>query len=97
MPKMRQRKVPIRTCVGCRSAGGKRGLIRIVRTPTGEASVDPTGRMPGRGAYICPGTECLRKAMKGNKLSRALRVEIPEELVRQIEQIVEQGSSDMDT
>jgi len=93
---MKQRKVPIRTCVGCRTAGGKKGLIRLVRTSTGEVAIDPTGKIPGRGAYICPALECLRQAIKGKRLARALRAEIPDELVRQLEQKVEQGSSDMD-
>jgi hypothetical protein len=93
---MKQRKVPIRTCVGCRNAGGKKGLIRLVRTSTGEVAIDPTGKIAGRGAYLCPAPECLRQAMKGKRLGRALRAEIPDELVRQLEVIVEQGSSDMD-
>ena len=93
---MKQRKVPIRTCVGCRTTGGKKGLIRLVRSSAGEVAIDPTGKMPGRGAYICPTPECLRQAIKGKRLARALRADIPEELVRQLDEIVEQGSSDMD-
>lgn len=93
---MKQRKVPIRTCVGCRTAGGKKGLVRVVRTAAGDVVIDPTGKMPGRGAYICPTSECLCQAIKGRRLARALRAEVPDELVRQLEGIVEQGSSDMD-
>ncbi len=93
---MKQRKVPIRTCVGCRTAGGKMALIRVVRTSTGEVVIDPTGKLPGRGAYVCPLPECLRQAIKGKRLARALRTQVPDELVRQLEGIVEQGSSDMD-
>lgn len=93
---MKQRKVPIRTCVGCRIAGGKMALIRVVRTSTGEVVIDPTGKLPGRGAYVCPLPECLHQAIKGKRLARALRTQVPDELVRQLEGIVEQGSSDMD-
>ena len=92
---MKQRKVPIRSCVACRTSGDKRNLVRVVRTAAGEVVVDTTGKMPGRGAYLCPSKECLRKALKEKRLTRALRVEIPEDAIRQLENIVQQGSEDM--
>lgn len=92
---MKQRKTPIRTCVACRTSGDKRGLVRIVRTPSGEVMIDPTGKMPGRGAYLCARPECLRKAVKEKRLSRALRTEIPEEVIRELEEKMKQGSEEM--
>lgn len=67
------RRIPQRTCVGCRSVKAKNELIRIVRRPTGEIEVDVTGRLPGRGAYICSSVECLQAAANGRRLDRALQ------------------------
>ncbi len=92
---MRPRKVPIRSCVACRISGDKRNLVRVVRTPSGEVVADRTGKMPGRGAYICPTAACLRRAVKEKRLSRALRTEIPEEAIEELEKSVQQGSEDM--
>ena len=92
---MKQRKVPIRSCVACRTSGDKRNLVRVVRTASGEVLVDTTGKTPGRGAYLCPSAECLRKALKEKRLTRALRSEIPDEVVRLLEKTVQQGSEDM--
>lgn len=92
---MRPRKVPIRTCVACRTSGDKKTLVRIVRTPAGEVVLDPTGKMSGRGAYLCPTVECLRRAMKEKRLPKALRAQIPEETIRQLEKTMEQRSEDM--
>ncbi|MHB0997776.1 MAG: RNase P modulator RnpM [Armatimonadota bacterium] len=89
------RKTPIRTCVACRTSGEKRSLVRIVRCSTGEIMVDNTGKLAGRGAYLCRSAECLRRAIKEKRLPRALRTEVPEEAVRQLEQSIEQGSEDM--
>ena len=91
----KQRKAPVRTCIACRTSGDKRSLLRIVRTPTGEIVVDHTGKMSGRGAYICPQPECLRRAVKEKRLPRALRTEIPEEILRQLEKETKQGSEEM--
>ncbi|MCX6375287.1 MAG: YlxR family protein [Armatimonadetes bacterium] len=85
----------MRSCVACRTSGDKRNLVRVVRTASGEVLVDSTGKMPGRGAYLCPSAECLRKALKEKRLTRALRSEIPDEVVRLLEKTVQQGSEDM--
>jgi uncharacterized protein len=69
----RPRKVPIRTCVGCRQAEGKRGLVRIVRAPEGNVCVDPTGRANGRGAYLHPIRSCWEKALKGSRIGTVLK------------------------
>lgn len=84
----RPRKVPIRTCVGCRQERPKRELLRIVRTPDGAVLFDPTGKRSGRGAYICPRPECLEAARRGQQLERALEhpveASVWEELARQL-------------
>jgi predicted RNA-binding protein YlxR (DUF448 family) len=67
------RPVPQRTCIGCREATGKRGLLRIVRTPTGRVEVDPTGKANGRGAYVHGTKQCWEKALKGGTMGHALR------------------------
>jgi len=92
---MRQHKVPIRTCAACRSTSEKKSLLRVVRTCEGGVVVDPTGKLPGRGAYVCASEECVRKAVKEKRLARALRSEIPESAIREIEEVVEQGSNTM--
>ena len=81
---MKQRKVPMRTCVGCRTTRPKKELIRVVRDPQGELHVDPTGKKSGRGAYICPDIACLEAAAKGKRLERALERPVPEELLERL-------------
>ena len=66
------RKVPMRTCVACRTERQKRDLVRVVRTTEGEIVLDATGRRNGRGAYLCPNAECLRLAVKRRALDRSL-------------------------
>jgi len=78
---MQRRKTPMRTCVGCRTVRPKKELIRVVRDPQGELHVDKTGKLSGRGAYICPSLECLESAVRGNRLERALERPVSEELL----------------
>lgn len=66
----------MRKCMGCQESKSKRELIRVVRGPEGEVSIDVTGRKAGRGAYICPREECLERAIKTKALERALEVTI---------------------
>lgn len=80
-PRQKVRKIPQRTCVGCRQVRPKKELVRIVRTPEGLVEVDPTGKRSGRGAYICPDTRCLVLAMKGKRLDAALGATVPEDVV----------------
>ena len=70
------RRVPLRTCVVCRTKTAKRDLVRIVLTPGGACIVDETGKQPGRGAYLCHRPECWERAVSGNRLSHSLRAEI---------------------
>ncbi len=83
MPKSKERPqhIPERTCVACRARGQKRGLIRLVRTPEGQVLVDPTGRRPGRGAYLCAAQPCWDAALKRKALNRALRTVLTAEEV----------------
>jgi len=78
MPKRRHE--PVRTCVACRQEAGKGALIRIVRGPDGTAALDPTGRAPGRGAYLHRNQECFEIARKRRQLERSLGAGVPSEL-----------------
>ena len=69
---MKPRKIPMRMCVGCREMKPKRELMRVVKSPQGEIAIDATGKMPGRGAYVCKDAQCLQKAVKTRQLERAL-------------------------
>ena len=73
-----QKKIPLRQCLGCREMKPKRELIRAVKSPDDEVSLDFVGKKPGRGAYVCPNEACLKKAIKSKALSRAFGVEIPQ-------------------
>ena len=75
-----QKKIPQRQCMGCRERKAKRELIRIVRGTDGNVSLDFGGKMNGRGAYICPNPECLKKVQKSKALDRSLEVTITEEV-----------------
>ena len=86
MPEATARKIPIRTCVGCGKERPRGELVRVVRTPSGEILLDRTGRLPGRGAYLCPNRSCLEQAAKKKRLARTLRVAVPEEVMMQVEQ-----------
>lgn len=79
------RRAPIRTCVACRTSGGKRSLLRVVRLPR-EAGVviDPTGKRSGRGAYVCLTPECVAQALKQKKLERSLKTAIPETIAEEL-------------
>ena len=84
-----QKKIPERQCMGCRERKEKRALIRVVRGTDGVVSLDFSGKLNGRGAYICPNIECLKKAQKAKSLERSLEVPIPQEvydrLIREME------------
>lgn len=74
------RKIPQRQCLGCREMKNKKDLIRVVRSPEGEISLDFKGKKPGRGAYVCPNAGCLAKARKSRSLERAFSAQIPAEV-----------------
>ena len=83
------RKIPQRKCIGCNTSKDKKELIRVVRNAEGEISIDMTGKKPGRGAYICPKADCMKKAMKSKALDRSLEVEIPEEVYQRLAREIE--------
>lgn len=69
----RPKHVPVRTCVVCRQERGKRELVRIVRTPDETVRIDPTGKLAGRGAYLCRARSCWEQALQGQRLGAALK------------------------
>jgi len=83
---MTQRKIPLRKCTGCGEMKPKKELVRVVRSPEGEVSLDLTGRKPGRGAYVCHSAECLSKAQRAKRLERAFACAIPPEVYIGMEQ-----------
>ena len=83
------RKVPMRQCLGCREMKPKRELIRVVRSPEGDVSLDFRGKMPGRGAYVCRNRECLKRAAKSKALSRSFGVPIPESIMEKLNEQME--------
>ncbi|MCI8476850.1 MAG: YlxR family protein [Oscillospiraceae bacterium] len=87
MPK----KIPMRQCVGCREMKPKRELIRVVRSPEGEVSLDFKGKKPGRGAYVCPSPECLKRARKAKALERAFSAPLPPEVYEALEDQIQRG------
>lgn len=77
---MKPKKIPMRMCVGCREMKPKKELIRVVRSPEGVVSMDPVGKKPGRGAYVCRSEACLKRAIKQRQLERQLEVQLTEEV-----------------
>lgn len=86
-----QKKIPMRQCLGCREMKPKRELIRVVRSPEGEISLDFKGKAPGRGAYICPAPACLKQAIKAKALERAFSTQIPEAVYEKLNEEMEAG------
>ncbi|MBQ3235629.1 MAG: YlxR family protein [Clostridia bacterium] len=77
---MAEKKVPMRTCIACRAEKPKKELIRIVKSKDGEFSVDKTGKLNGRGAYLCDDPNCAQKIIKKKMLKSAFGVEVPDEV-----------------
>lgn len=90
------KKLPQRTCVACRTIGGKRGLIRLVRRPDGSVAVDETGRLPGRGAYLCRKAECWQNG--AGKLEYSLKIRLSpadkESLIARGKELVAESPAD---
>ena len=84
-----QKKIPQRQCMGCRERKAKREMIRVVRGTDGNVSLDFGGKMNGRGAYICPKPDCLKKAQRSKALERSLEVEIPAEVYERLTKEIE--------
>ena len=77
---MAEKKIPMRKCIGCNEMKEKRELIRIVRSSEGIMNVDASGKMSGRGAYICKSVNCFDSAVKAKRLERAFKTKIPDEI-----------------
>lgn len=91
MPK----KIPLRQCLGCREMKPKRELIRVVRSPEGEISLDFHGKKPGRGAYLCPSPDCLKRAQQGQSPGwRAFALPIPDPVYDALAAQMEGGGLD---
>lgn len=88
---MKVKKIPQRKCLGCNEMKDKKALLRVVRSPEGEVSLDLTGKKNGRGAYVCPDKECITKAVKENRLERALEKPIGDDVLKQLLEDFEHG------
>lgn len=82
---MSTKKIPQRQCIGCGEMKSKKEMIRVLKSPEGEFTLDATGRKNGRGAYLCPTLECFRKAVKGKGLERSFKMAIPKEVYETLE------------
>ena len=87
---MSTKKIPLRQCIGCSEMKSKKDMIRVVKTPEGEFVLDATGRKNGRGAYICPSGDCLKKAIKSKGLERSFKMTIPSAVYETLEKEMEQ-------
>lgn len=83
---MKAKKVPLRKCTGCGEMFDKRSLLRVVKSPEGEVSLDLTGKKPGRGAYVCRNPECLKKARKRRAFERVFQMQISDEVFSGMEE-----------
>ena len=90
MPK----KIPMRQCVGCREMKEKKSLIRVVKSPEGQVSLDFRGKLPGRGADVCPNPECLKRARKSRALERAFSSPLPPEVWEGLEAQMKEAEPD---
>ena len=86
MAETQTKKQPTRKCTGCGEHFPKNTLLRILRTPDGSIVLDTTGKLSGRGAYICNSASCLKKAKKAMRLERSLDCSIPEEIYIKLEE-----------
>lgn len=86
----KQKKIPLRQCLGCNEHKPKKELLRVVRTPEGEIVLDFTGKRSGRGAYICYNAKCLKKARKSRRIESNLEVSIPDDIYDRMESELEE-------
>lgn len=83
---MQKKKIPLRKCTGCGEMKPKKELVRVVKTPDGDVLIDLTGRVNGRGAYICPDVNCLRTARKAKRIEKSFQMQIPDEVFDKMEE-----------
>ena len=86
---MSMKKVPLRQCIGCGEMKSKKEMIRVLKTAEDEIVLDATGRKNGRGAYLCPSMECMKKAVKSKGLERSFKMAIPKEVYDALEKEME--------
>ena len=86
-----QKKIPMRQCMGCRERKAKKEMLRVVRGTDGVVSLDFGGKLNGRGAYICPDPQCLKKAQKAKRLERSLECQIPDEVYERLKEEIGQN------
>ncbi len=77
---MTEKKVPFRKCIGCNEMKDKKQLIRVVKSPNGDMNIDPSGKMAGRGAYVCKNQKCFEAAFKSKRLEKAFKTKIADEI-----------------
>lgn len=82
---MSTKKIPLRQCIGCGEMKSKKEMVRVLKTPEEEIVLDATGRKNGRGAYLCPSADCLKKAVKSKGLERSFQMAIPKEVYEKLE------------
>ena len=87
---MSTKKIPLRQCIGCGEIKSKKEMIRILKTESEGILLDATGRKNGRGAYICPSADCLKKAVKSRGLDRSFKMQVPREVYETLEKEMEQ-------
>ena len=85
------RKIPQRTCMGCNTKKDKKDLIRIVKNNKNEITIDKTGKLEGRGAYICNSVQCLEKVIKSKRLERSLDITISAEIYSNLKELINGG------
>ena len=87
---MSVKKIPLRQCIGCGEMKSKKEMIRVLKTAQEDILIDATGRKNGRGAYLCPSKECLKKAIKSKGLERSLKMAIPKEVIENLAKEMEE-------
>jgi len=83
---MKTKKIPMRMCTGCSEMFDKRTLVRVVKSPEGDISLDLTGKKAGRGAYVCKNADCLKKARKKRAFERAFDMKIDDGVYEKMEE-----------
>ena len=82
------KRKPQRTCMGCNQKKDKKDLIRIVKNKENKIKIDRTGKLEGRGAYICDNIECLEKVIKSKRLERTLDTKISQEIYESLRGVI---------
>ena len=89
MASLENRTQPSRKCTGCGEHFPKSSLVRVLRTPDGNIVLDKTGKLSGRGAYVCKNSDCLKKAIKSSRIERSLECKIPEDIYEKLKTEIE--------